>query len=65
MSYFTVRDISLVLDKSAECITINLGPHAVTMRVGEWARLISAPKTTTRVLVPLHVDELVGGGDDV
>lgn len=55
MSYFTAKDVSLTLDKSAECITIEIGPHACTMRVGEWSRLISRPKTAPRSL--LHLTE--------
>lgn len=51
MTYFTVKDVTLTLDKSAQVITIGVGPHAVTMRIGEWSKLISRPLTSARILV--------------
>lgn len=54
MTYYSAKDTSLLIDKTADIITLQVGQHVVQMTVGEWSKMISAPVVTPRVVLPLH-----------
>lgn len=49
MAYFSFKDVSLLLDRSAETVTLAIGLHSVVMSIGEWSKLVSSPSTMPRV----------------
>lgn len=58
MTSFTAKDITLLIDKSAETIMVAVGPHVVYMTIGEWSKMIFNPSVTPRVVsLPLHKGE--------
>lgn len=59
MSYYSLKDVGLILEKSADQITINLGSHSATITIGEWSKLIATPSVSQRVVLPLHREEIV------
>ncbi len=58
MANYTTRDVTLLIDKSSEAITLKVGMHIVDLTLGEWSRMISNPVVAPRdVLIPLHRPE--------
>ena len=54
--YYTANDVSLIIDKTAETIQLNIGQTSVTMPIGDWSKLISNPQTAKILL--LHDKEV-------